>query len=54
MRLGGVSGGRETQGWRDWSHTVIGQRVAAFGCPQPRRGIAGNGDLARGGTVLGC
>jgi hypothetical protein len=23
MRLGGVSGGRETQGWRDSSHTPI-------------------------------
>jgi len=24
---------------------VIGQRVAAFGCPQPRRGITGDGNL---------
>jgi hypothetical protein len=23
MRLGGVSGGRETQGWRDCSHTAM-------------------------------
>jgi hypothetical protein len=23
MRLGGVSGGKETQGWRDSSHTPI-------------------------------
>src|SRR6266568_5068923 len=83
MRLGGVSGGRETQGWGESSHTpdrrrgeirigeaadgngdvsrkafafpvdsgaacrteMKGQRVAAFGCPHPRRSLAGEGDL---------
>ena len=24
---------------------VIGHRIAAFGCPHPRRGITGDGDL---------
>ena len=29
-----------------------GQRVAAFGCPHPRRGITGNGDLLAGEACL--
>ena len=47
-RLGGVSGGRETQGWRYFSHTpMVG--AGSFGVGEA---ADGNGDISRKAFAL--
>src|SRR5262249_56257040 len=47
-RLGGVSGGRETQGWRDSSHTLM-VGAGKFGSA---KAADGNGDISRKAFAL--